>query len=374
MLWDIDELSVVPTTHPASDFEAAGVGALFYEGLPWRGRPTRVFAWYGRPEGTGDEAVPAMVLVHGGGGTAFADWVRLWVARGYAAIAMDTCGCTAGGEHGNRPRHDVGGPPGWGGFDQLDEPVEDQWMHHAVADVVLAHSLLRSMPGVDAERVGLTGISWGGIVACTASGIDPRFRLATPVYGCGFLGDFWRERWAELGPERTEMWLRHWDPSNYLPAAECPMLWMVGTNDLAFPIAQVQKSYRLPQGSRTVSIRVGMPHSQEEGAAPAEIGVFADSILRGGTPLAHITDQGASGATTWATFESAVPVAAAEVCWTCDGGPWKEREWHVAPATLDAAAGRAEAAVPEGAMQHFLNLIDERGLFTSAEHVEAGGG
>jgi hypothetical protein len=34
-----------------------------------------------------------MVLIHGGGGTAFADWVRLWTGRGYAAIAMDLCGC-----------------------------------------------------------------------------------------------------------------------------------------------------------------------------------------------------------------------------------------------------------------------------------------
>lgn len=32
-----------------------------------------------------------MVLVHGGEGTAFAKWVRLWNERGYAAIAMDTC-------------------------------------------------------------------------------------------------------------------------------------------------------------------------------------------------------------------------------------------------------------------------------------------
>ena len=33
-----------------------------------------------------------MVLVHGGGGTAFAEWVKAWTSRGYAAIAMDTCG------------------------------------------------------------------------------------------------------------------------------------------------------------------------------------------------------------------------------------------------------------------------------------------
>jgi len=35
------------------------------------------------------EKVPAVVLVHGGGGTAFADWVKMWTACGYAAIAVD---------------------------------------------------------------------------------------------------------------------------------------------------------------------------------------------------------------------------------------------------------------------------------------------
>ena len=35
---------------------------------------------------------PGVVLIHGGGGTAFADWVYLWAKRGYAAIAMDLNG------------------------------------------------------------------------------------------------------------------------------------------------------------------------------------------------------------------------------------------------------------------------------------------
>ena len=61
-----------------------------------------------------------MVLVHGGGGTAEAEWVRIWNARGYAAISMDTCGCVPGGEPGVRPRHEFGGSPGTGGCLALD--------------------------------------------------------------------------------------------------------------------------------------------------------------------------------------------------------------------------------------------------------------
>ena len=47
--------------------------------------------WRAAPQGQRGK-LPAMVLVHGGAGTAFADWVRMWKRRGYAAIAMDTCG------------------------------------------------------------------------------------------------------------------------------------------------------------------------------------------------------------------------------------------------------------------------------------------
>jgi hypothetical protein len=40
--------------------------------------------------------VPGIVLLHGGGGTAFESWVKLWVDRGYAAIAIDTSQITSG--------------------------------------------------------------------------------------------------------------------------------------------------------------------------------------------------------------------------------------------------------------------------------------
>jgi len=64
---------------------------------------------------------------------------------------------------------------------------KDQWTYHAVADVLLAHSLVRSFPEVDAECTGVTGISWGGYLTCIVAGLDTRFKCAAPLYGCGFL-------------------------------------------------------------------------------------------------------------------------------------------------------------------------------------------
>jgi len=371
--WDLKALSKPPREYPAPGFSAPGVRALFYDGLPWKGKPTRVFAWYAAPELKAGEKVPAMILVHGGGGTAFDDWVRLWTKRGYTAISMDTCGCTAGGEHNKRPRHEMGGPPGWGGFDQMADPVQDQWMYHAVADCILAASLVSSYPEVDAGRIGITGISWGGILTCVVAGVDTRLKFAAPVYGCGYLGD--NPGWGKgRGPEASrERWLELWDPSRYLPQARLPMLWVDGTNDFAFPLPSLQKSYRLAPGPRALAIRVRMVHGQGQGAAPEEIAAMADNIFKGGPPPAKITGQGVDGKAAWAAFTSARPIAKAELNYSCDKGAWKDRKWETVAAELDAAAKKAKATIPDGATQYYFNLLDERGLVVSTEHVTCEG-
>lgn len=369
-MWNLEALSAPPATSPAEGFEAEGVRALFYEGLPFEGRPTRVFAWLGLPQVAQGETVPGMVLVHGGGGTAFAEWVRLWNERGYAAIAMDTCGATPGGEHMQRPRHEFSGPPGWGGFGQIDRPHEDHWTYHAVAAVVLGHSLLRSLPEVDPERIGLTGISWGGYLACIAAGVDARFRFAVPVYGCGhYLETAFGGAVRALGPERAERWMRWWDPSVYLGDAAMPMLWVTGSNDFAYWFPALQASYRTPSGPRTLCIRLRMPHGHGgAGERPEEIRAFADSILSGGPPLPTITGQGREGDHAWVAFTAAVPVVRAELNFTRDVGNWPDRKWEAIPAELEP--GRAAAVLPETATVYYLNLVDARGLVVSSEHEE----
>jgi len=373
MLWNLKTLLETPKTYPALGFEAQGIQSLFYEGLPWQDKPTRVFAWYGSPAIKTAEKLPAMVLVHGGGGTAFDDWVRLWNRRGYAAIAMDLCGSVPAGSYGNWSRHEFAGPPGWGGFEQIDWPIEHQWTYHAVSDVILAHSLLRSFPEVDSHRIGVTGISWGGYVTCIVSGIDLRFQFAVPVYGCGFLGDnsCWLPTFKEMGEQRSEKWLGLWDPSHYLRYTTMPMLWVTGTNDSAYPLDSLQKSYRLPTGQRTLCIRVRMPHGHGgAGENPEEIHAFANSFLKTSVSLAKVTAQGIDGNHIWATFASAAPIVKAELNFTKDLGKWELREWFTETASVNTSANKVTAVLPSDAKVCYLNLIDERNLVVSTEHVE----
>ena len=370
-VWDMQALSVAPRVVETAPCDCEGVRAVYFEGLPWKGNPSRVFAYYGIPKSGADGRVPGMVLVHGGGGSAFIPWVQLWMSRGYAAIAMDTCGCTSGGGYTNHPRHAHGGPAGWGGFDQLDELVEDQWTCHAVADVILAHSLLRSFPEVDPDRIGLTGISWGGYLTCIAAGIDNRFGFAAPVYGCGFLGDnsVWLSEFQKMGSDRARRWLALWDPAVYLPQVRSPMLWVSGTNDFAYPMDSWQKSYRLAPVARTLCLRVRMPHGHGgPGENPPEIHAMAEELFQSAVPLPRITGSGCAGRRIRITFESRVPIVQAELNYTIESGPWAQRNWETQPATVHVEEGRVTAVLPENATVGYVNLLDERGCVVSSEH------
>jgi dienelactone hydrolase len=367
--WDLEALSKPPRTADAEGFQVEGLKAVTYDGVDWKGNPTRVFAWIGVPKA--EEKVPAMVLVHGGGGTAFSDWAKLWTSRGYAAIAMDLCGAVPRKGSKGWERLERGGPPGWGGFEQIDGAEKDHWTWQAVGNILLAHSLLRSLPGVDADRIGITGISWGGYLTCIAASVDPRFKFAAPVYGCGFLGDnsTWLGTFEKMGTEKAGKWLQLWDPSRYLKQATMPFLWVNGTNDFAYPLDSYQKSYRLPAPERTLAIRVRMAHAHGgPGEKPEEIHAFANALFKGGAPLAKVTGQGVEKGEMWATFTSKAPVVKAELCFTTSDAKWKDRLWETAPATI--SGGRVSAAVPDGARAFYLNLFDDRTLAVSTEHVE----
>jgi cephalosporin-C deacetylase-like acetyl esterase len=375
--WDAAELFKTPATYPVVDDNLqpdAEIRPVFYAGEPYRGQPTRVFAWIGLPAQRPAGKLPGIVLVHGGGGTAFRSWTKLWVDRGYAVIAMDTCGAMPATATPNSPvkkGHEFSGPPGYGGFATVDDSVHDQWMYHAVAAVVRGHSLLRSLPEVDPGKVGITGISWGGILTNIVAGVDSRFQFAAPVYGCGFLGEdsYWHEHeMQDMGSAKALKWLTLWDPSQYVCYARVPMLFCDGTNDKHFRLDSWQKTYRESRGPYTLSLKIRMKHGHAPAGDPPEITVFADAILRGGVPLPRFLQSGRDERRVWARYEAAVPIKEARLCYTTDHTAWVDRSWQTAPATLHETEKSVDATLPAGATAYYLDLIDARSCNVSTPH------
>ena len=48
--FDLEALSKAPEVFPTEIAAAEGVKSFFYAGLPYKGKPTRIFAYYGVPE------------------------------------------------------------------------------------------------------------------------------------------------------------------------------------------------------------------------------------------------------------------------------------------------------------------------------------
>jgi cephalosporin-C deacetylase-like acetyl esterase len=370
--WNLAQLSNTPAFEWAGGDEMRG---LFYAGEPYQGNATRVFAWYATPgtlagDPAKDKNLPGIVLVHGGGGTAFAEWVKLWASRGYAAIAMDLAGVGPDGE-----RHAHAGP---------DQQVEtkfitgaeatDQWSYHTVAAVIRAHSLLLSFPEVDARRTAITGISWGGYLTCIVAGLDDRFQAAVPVYGCGFIHENsnWLNRFEQMTDDDRATWVRLWDPSMYVGSVTMPMLFVNGGRDFAYPPDSHAKTYALVRSPKNLHFVPDLKHGHIFDR-PAAIEVFIRQTLEGGTPLARIAEPHTNSDTVTALVEAQTELVKAELHYTLDPVATKPetRQWHSRPASIHN--GRIEAPRPPVETRiWFLTAEDERQTTVSSALVFPG--
>ena len=378
------------------------VHSLAYAGEKYQGHDTSVFAFYASPRTLGLQSdakrFPGVVCIHGGGGTAFAEWVHLWAKRGYAAIAMDLNGSrppdpvfdqngvakSNAHDQKTRTRLPDGGPPHTHveKFDSIGGDTSDDWPFHAAASVMRAHTLLRSFEEVDAEHTAVTGISWGGYTTCLVASLDDRFKAAVPVYGCGFLheGESVQKPSIDKLGERKALWVKEYDPGSLLPRCRVPIFFVNGTNDVHYVLDSYMKSYAVVPGEKHLRIQVNMPHGHPPGWAPREIGLFVDSKCRGGKPLPVLDQPKIEGGQVkvWCTNPPVAKLAKAALHYTTDGGLRSARKWIEVPATIGQDVMKTEAGImtqaneitapkpPAEANTWFITVTDDRGAMVSA--------
>jgi dienelactone hydrolase len=386
--WNLSELKKAPAMRWVD--QSGPVHSLFFAGEKYKGHATEVFAFYASPATLGKaepgKKFPGVVLIHGGGGTAFAEWAWLWVQRGYAAIAMDLGGSqpippvydpktgipvlnqTAKKE--TRTRLANGGPDQGHGekFDTIGGDTNDQWPFHAAASVIRAHSLLRSFPEVDADRTAVTGISWGGYTTCLVASLDDRFKAAVPVYGCGFLheGESVQKPSIDKLRDLRLRWVEKYDPSSLLPRCRVPILFVNGTNDVHYVLDSYQKSFDCVPGTKQMRIEVNMHHSHPDGWKPKEIGLFIDSFCTGGRPLPIPGKPIIEGENVRLTCTAADTLKSAALHYTTDGGLRSKRTWKEIPATISGGTITAPRP-PTDANTWFISVTDDRDAMVTTD-------
>ncbi|MGJ8641896.1 MAG: acetylxylan esterase [Luteolibacter sp.] len=351
---------------------------IFFDSIDYRGDATRVYAFVGMPAWEeGDTPLPAIVLVHGGSGMAYETWANLWAERGYVAIAIDTEGAS-----NSTGRHNMGGPRRSGVFNESDITIGDQFMFHATAGSILANSLMRSLSFVDETKVGIHGVSWGGVITSNVVGVDTRFAFAIPTYGCGHMSDGvgkWQEAISNAGG--TEYYKNIWDPMLWLENATMPIMWLTWLNDSTFNLDSQANSYNKAPGTRMVSIIEGMKHSHAFTWSRADAYDFADSIvgnnagsvgLSTNNPWCVQRSLSLVGDQVMVEFESTRDLTSATLYHSNEMGDSKAFSWTTVTLTdfsetsPDSGIWQGSATLPSDATAWFVNVTATASISSSA--------
>ena len=137
--------------------------------------PTLLF----KAQGAGGRQ-PVVIVLHGTGGSKEGMTARLreLAGRGFVAVAID------GRYHGERGRRESRGNPYQDAILRAYRTgAEHPFLYDTVWDVMRLIDYLETRPDVDASRIGLTGISKGGMETYLAAAIDPRIAVAVPMIG-----------------------------------------------------------------------------------------------------------------------------------------------------------------------------------------------
>jgi len=232
------------------DYPALGVHThqVNYDG--WR--DARICAWYLVPDGDGP--FPGLVQYHGYSGSKSEIYTYLmWALQGYAVMAIDVRGQSG---NSNDPGQYTGGHvKGW--MTQGITDPQEYYYRGAYIDCVRALDFMCNRQEVDADHIGIMGMSQGGGLTLAVAALDDRPLLAMPEmpYLCHFkravdmamrmpyleISDYLK-RW----PERyDQVWhtLSYFDNMNLAPRITCPVLMDVGLQDDICPPSTVFGAY-----------------------------------------------------------------------------------------------------------------------------------
>lgn len=265
----------------------------------FKGAEARIAAYYSFPDN--GKKNPAFVWCHGGGQRAERARGIHFAQQGFATVDINWNG---------RPMQEgIDENTDWGRVDATQGPrfypkaLRKQWKHDLKPD---AHTIdpvpsprnvnyfllslagrraitfLEEQPEVDAERIGFTGFSMGGMVTALTS-IDPRLKAVAPfVGGTGFrYVDFPGGLRGGDANGKDDLHVKTIDASAYWPLVECSVLFISSSNDFNAAFERIHQSMALLKHSQW---RVTANMHENHGPGPEQwvlLTMWFDQYLKG---------------------------------------------------------------------------------------------
>lgn len=384
-------LNVVPKVTYYPNYDPTGksnIKAITYDAANIGDKKTKTFAYIGYPVGAKEgDKYPAIVLIHGGGGHAFHDWVTEWTKRGYVAIAMDNTGFFPNGPsadpyngkdwtHGFSKNKDFK-EDGYTKVMQTDHfatsgrDVEKQWMYHAVVQAILAHNILKADPMVDENKIGITGISWGSVVTALTIGYD-KYAFAIAQYCAGYLNESltYKGDYSKNYPAYDYLWQAEdrWDNVDF------PVLWLQYTKDQSATPNTNSKCYlHTKDAGAEFTMIFNWYHAHDW--SKIEAYHFADSAINSKQAFTKAVDEPVGSDFNFKiTKPEGATSVSAKICYMTKPFARQEKDdsnvWYTADATVngDTVVGTVPADATHYYVE-FTTVIDGKSYFSATSIV-----
>lgn len=228
-----------------------------------------ISGWYLRPAGESADLPTVVEFVGYGGGRGLPHEHLEWPTAGYAYVVMDTRGQgSSWGGGGVTPDPHGAGPSYPGVMTRgIDDP-HTYYYRRLITDAVLCVDAARALPGVDASRVAIAGVSQGGGLALAVSGL--RDDLAAAMIDVPFLCHFERaiglsdrDPYGEVNAylrtqrgarEHVFRTLSYVDGVNFASRASTPALFSTALQDTICPPSTVFAAFNRYAGAKDIDI------------------------------------------------------------------------------------------------------------------------